>query len=81
MIKVLLGYVLMLSIMTYNGYIAIALLCGAVLGYFTFAHKEDFKSVLQQRTSSAASTVTSQTSEITNELVQPLNAAVGSSVA
>ncbi|CAK8674603.1 protein SLC31A2-like [Clavelina lepadiformis] len=38
-IKVALSYGLMLSFMTYNAYIAIAILAGAAIGYFLFCHQ------------------------------------------
>uniref|UniRef100_H2Y852 Copper transport protein n=1 Tax=Ciona savignyi TaxID=51511 RepID=H2Y852_CIOSA len=37
--KIIASYGLMLAVMTYNAYIAISIVLGATLGYFTFCHK------------------------------------------
>nr|CAB3266227.1 probable low affinity copper uptake protein 2 [Phallusia mammillata] len=48
-VKVATSYGLMLAVMTYNGYIAIAILVGATLGYYLFCHKlEEFAPMLPE---------------------------------
>lgn len=39
LVQVVLGYLLMLTVMTYNVYVSISILLGVALGYIFFGHK------------------------------------------
>lgn len=63
----------MLAVMTYNIYITIALLLGAATGYLIFCHKINTVSNVSHGSSTAISTLTSQTNIATNDsALQPL---------
>ena len=47
---VLLGYTLMLAIMTYNGYITISVVLGSGIGYFVFGLVLQEKNILKVKT-------------------------------
>ena len=74
-IKVFLGYFMMLAVMTFNGYIVLAVLLGATLGYFIFGFRVDYCSKFKTSSpSSTASTLTSHTNVNSNEEIKPVSA-------
>jgi len=68
---------MMLAVMTYNGYIFLAVLLGASVGYFLFGFRVDSCSKFKINcSSSAASTLTSHTNVDSNEEIKALAAPV-----
>ena len=74
--KVLLGYLMMLAVMTYNGYIAFAVIAGATFGYFIFGYRVNLAETFKRNCpSSAVSSGTSQTiMNSSDEAAKPLTA-------